>query len=151
MSVILNDARKAAGKLPNGRSAADIQAALDCLAYYESNSPMSGEAEQYAETKAFWRLAREGLLKNLSFNKMLDLLRAYAVGEIIALPFAIGSRVYRVYKAYLPKEPTGWETTWKYEVVPYSLEMYMQKDPVFATEHEAKEELKWRLTTESFQ
>ena len=73
-----------------------------------------------------------------------ELEKALLEERVLILPFKLGSPVYRVHQTYIPKDPSGWEKRWTYDVVPFTLMLWGARNAVFSTEEEAKKEVEWR-------
>jgi hypothetical protein len=68
-----------------------------------------------------------------------ELIRAWKEERIILLPVPIGTKVWRVHKAYIPKSENksiycGWEKTYVYDEEKYDLSMYNMVDIYFSEE-----------------
>ena len=68
-----------------------------------------------------------------------ELVRAWEEERIILLPVPIGTKVWRIHSAYVPKTDSksiyrGWEKTYVYDEEKYDLSMYNAIDIYFSEE-----------------
>ena len=68
-----------------------------------------------------------------------ELVRAWEEDRVILLPVPIGTKVWRVHSAYVPKSENrsisrGWEKTYVYDEEKYDLSMYNAADIYFSEE-----------------
>lgn len=68
-----------------------------------------------------------------------ELVRAWEEERVILLPVPIGTNVWRVHSAYVPKSENksiycGWEKTYVYDEEKYDLSMYNAVDIYFSEE-----------------
>lgn len=68
-----------------------------------------------------------------------ELVRAWEEDRVILLPVPIGTNVWRVHSAYVPKSENksiyrGWEKTYVYDEEKYDLSMYNAADIYFSEE-----------------
>ena len=68
-----------------------------------------------------------------------ELVRAWEEERVILLPVPIGTNVWRVHSAYVPKSENksiyrGWEKTYVYDEEKYDLSMYNAADIYFSEE-----------------
>lgn len=75
---------------------------------------------------------------NMNFDEK-ELIRALEEDRVILLPVPIGTKVWRVHSAYVPKSENrsiyrGWEKTYVYDEEKYDLSMYNASDIYFSEE-----------------
>ena len=68
-----------------------------------------------------------------------ELVRAWEEDRVILLPVPIGTKVWRVHSAYVPKSENrsisrGWEKSYVYDEEKYDLSMYNAADIYFSEE-----------------
>lgn len=68
-----------------------------------------------------------------------ELVRAWEEERVILLPVPIGTKIWRVHSAYVPKSENrsiscGWEKTYVYDEEKYDLSMYNAADIYFSEE-----------------
>lgn len=80
-----------------------------------------------------------------------ELIRAWEEGRVILLPVPIGTKVWRVHRAFIPKEKGAcgvycdWESIWTYDKEEYSLTHYNNNEDIFYSEEEASSEVMKRM------
>lgn len=80
-----------------------------------------------------------------------ELISALEEGRLILLHVPLGTKIWRVHRAFIPKEKGAcgvyydWESIWTYDKEEYSLTHYNNNKDIFYSEEEAHREVMERM------